>query len=161
MKQTQRKCVMHFLSTWSSCTTPGLAWPDLRVCSLHRERVPLCSLEEGRPESHELGDHRAFLQCQRYMFVLFRKCMIDVGRYSSSWSVFNVVIMFPEPWVVCSSLIHLGCSLSFFRWQQVWERRWTATPGGSLPLLPLSEQTHKVWCLLVLHATFDSLKLRH
>lgn len=38
----------------------------LRVRLLHRERVPLCSMEEGRAESHELGDHRALLQQQRY-----------------------------------------------------------------------------------------------
>lgn len=37
----------------------------------NRERVPLRPLEEGCPEGHELGDHRALLQFQWYAAVNF------------------------------------------------------------------------------------------
>lgn len=65
-------------SVWKIIALYYLAWP-VSVCPsfcplTNRERVPLCSLEESRPEIHELGDHRALLRCQRYataIFVLF------------------------------------------------------------------------------------------
>lgn len=42
--------------------------PGLNLLSVpHRERVPLRPMEESRPESHELGDHGAPLQRQRYV----------------------------------------------------------------------------------------------
>lgn len=85
----------------------------LSVLSTNRERVPLCSMEESRAEIHELGDHRALLQFQRYttaIFVLFTKSMTEVRSYYSSWinlwhtgSVFNNI--FPESGEVkCRSL---------------------------------------------------------
>ena len=55
-----------------SSTSAAILWTLLlwlfsaNVCVFvsvtNRERVPLRSLEEGCPESHELGDHRAVLQ---------------------------------------------------------------------------------------------------
>ena len=67
----EEKCGALFLGTlWS------LTWPVcLSVCPLHREWIPLRPLEESRPESHELGDHRALLQFKRYAFVLWGKCL--------------------------------------------------------------------------------------
>lgn len=68
----EERCDALFWPLSNYSTDPSACLP---VCPPHREWIPLCSLEESRPESHELGDHRALLQFKRYAFVSWRKCL--------------------------------------------------------------------------------------
>ncbi len=116
-------CYDHDCASWKNRKRAGkkslcITSPDPPVClsvrPLHREWVPLLSLEESRPESHELGDHRTLLQCQRYSLVLFKKCMTEVRSYSSCCiNLWNTGVVF-----IGFLWLHFSCTLSGDRVQE-------------------------------------------